>query len=120
MRLDSMKLIYTLLLVFISNVLSAQSLNVRGKITDQQGQGIPFASVYEKNTSLGTSANSEGEYSLKLSPGKHELNYRAIGYKQELREIDLKTNFNLDVSLSQAVFELADVIVTAGGEDPAY
>ncbi|MGB4397719.1 MAG: DUF5686 and carboxypeptidase regulatory-like domain-containing protein [Daejeonella sp.] len=115
-----MKLIYTLLLVFISHILFSQSLTIRGKITDQLGQAIPFASVYEKNTSLGTSANSEGEYSLKLGQGRHELNYRAIGYKQETREIDLKTNFNLDVSLSQAVFELADVIVTAGGEDPAY
>lgn len=115
-----MKLIFTCLLILMSHILYAQSLTVRGKITDQQGQAIPFASVYEKNTTLGTSANSEGEYSLKLSPGKHELNYRAIGYKQETREIDLKTNYNLDLSLTQAVFELADVIVRSGGEDPAY
>ncbi len=115
-----MKLIFTCLLILISHILYAQSLTVRGKITDQQGQAVPFASVYEKNTTLGTSANSEGEYSLKLSPGKHELNYRAIGYKQETREIDLKTNYNLDLSLTKAVFELADVIVRSGGEDPAY
>ena len=91
-----------------------------GKITDQQGQGIPFASIYEKNTTIGTSANSEGEYSLKLSTGKHELYYRAIGYRQDTRQIDLKTNYNLDVTLAAAAFELADVVVKSGGEDPAF
>jgi len=115
-----MKFLLSFLLALSSAALMAQSLTVRGKITDQQGQSIPFASIYEKNTTIGTSANSEGEYSLKLKPGKHELYYKAIGYRQETREIDLKANFNLDVSLAPAVFQLADVIVTAGGEDPAY
>jgi len=115
-----MKFLFTCLLAFVSFAVSAQSLTLRGKITDQQGQAIPFASVYEKNTTIGTSANSEGEYSLKLTTGKHELYYRAIGYRQETREIDLRSNYNLDVSLSQAVFELADVIIRSDGEDPAY
>ncbi len=115
-----MKFLLSCMLSFISLTLSAQSLTVRGKITDQQGQAIPFASIYEKNTTIGTSANSEGEYSLKLSAGKHDLYYRAIGYRQEIKEIDLKTNYNLDVSLAAAVFELADVVVRAGGEDPAF
>ncbi|MES3017963.1 MAG: DUF5686 and carboxypeptidase regulatory-like domain-containing protein [Bacteroidota bacterium] len=115
-----MKFLFTCIVIFISLNISAQSLTLRGKITDQQGQAIPFASIYEKNTTVGTSANSEGEYSLKLSPGKHDLYYRAIGYKQELKEIDLKVNYNLDVTMATAVFELADVIVRSGGEDPAY
>lgn len=115
-----MKFLLVSMLSFISMGISAQSLTVRGKITDQQGQAIPFASIYEKNTTIGTSANSEGEYSLKLSPGKHDLYYRAIGYRQEIREVDLKSNFNLDISLTPAVFELADVVVRPGGEDPAY
>ncbi|SKB62504.1 DUF5686 and carboxypeptidase regulatory-like domain-containing protein [Daejeonella lutea] len=104
----------------LSLTLSAQSLTVRGKITDQQGKGIPFASIYEKNTTIGTSANSEGEYSLRLNAGKHDLYYRAIGYRQVTRQIDLKTNYNLDVRLAEAVFELGDVIVKSDGEDPAY
>ncbi|MEJ7692361.1 DUF5686 and carboxypeptidase regulatory-like domain-containing protein [Daejeonella sp.] len=115
-----MKFLLSCILSFITLTLSAQSLTVRGKITDHKGQPIPFASIYEKNTTIGTSANSEGEYSLKLSAGKHDLYYRAIGYRQEIKEIDLKTNYNLDVSLAEAVFELADVVVKAGDVDPAY
>ncbi len=115
-----MKLFSTCLLVFLSCSLSAQSLLVRGKITDQHGLAVPFASIYQRNTTIGTSANSEGEYSLRLNAGKHELYYKAIGYRQEVREIDLLTNYNLDVTLTQAVFELADVIVRSDGEDPAY
>jgi hypothetical protein len=116
-----MKLIYTVLLIASVTFSSfAQSFILTGKIVDQQGQPVPFASIYEKNTTIGTSANSDGEYSLRLSPGKHEIFYQAIGYKQESRKIDLLGDQNLDIILAQAVFELSDVIVKADGVDPAY
>jgi hypothetical protein len=116
-----MKLIYTLLLISSVTFSSfAQSFILTGKIVDQQGQSVPFASIYEKNTTIGTSANSDGECSLRLSPGKHGIFYQAIGYKQESRKIDLLGDQNLDIILAQAVFELSDVIVKADGVDPAY
>jgi len=49
--------------------LHAQKVILKGKITDPKGLPVPFASVYEMNTTTGTSANSEGEYQLKLNPG---------------------------------------------------
>lgn len=117
----TMKLIFTVLLIASVTFSSfAQSFILKGKIVDQQGQPVPFASIYKKNTTIGTSANSDGEYSLRLSSGKHEIFYQAIGYKQESRQIDLAGNQNLNVILAQAVFELSDVIVKADGVDPAY
>jgi len=46
----------------------AQSLS--GKITSADGNPIPFASVYVKNSTLGTTSNLKGVYQLKNLPKK--------------------------------------------------
>ena len=116
-----MKLIFTIFFITtVSFSAFAQSFTLKGKIVDQQGQPVPFASIYKKNTSIGTSANSDGDYTLRLNSGKHEIIYQAIGFKQESRQIDLDGNQNLNIILVQSVFELSDVIVKANGVDPAY
>jgi len=95
-------------------------VNLSGKITDQQNKPVPFASVYIKNTTKGTSANSEGEYILQLKPGVYEVQYKAVGYKQESRRIDLSSNQAVNVVLQTETYQLKDVTVNVGGEDPAY
>ncbi|MDB5135426.1 MAG: carboxypeptidase-like regulatory protein, partial [Mucilaginibacter sp.] len=75
---------------------------------------------YIKNTTKGASANSEGDYSLQLQPGQYEVEYKAVGYKQESRTIDLKTNQVVNVTLPTETYELKSVIINAKGEDPAY
>ena len=110
----------SLLFLIVPYSVYAQTLILKGKVTDAIGLPVPFASVYEKNTTRGTSANSEGEYQIKLSPGKHTIIYKAIGFRQDSRNLDLQSDQMLDVILSQAVYELNDVIVRADSEDPAY
>ena len=109
-----------LFFIFGYNGLFAQKLILKGKITDNKGIPVPFASVYEKNTTTGTSANSEGEYQLKLDPGKHTIIFKAIGFSQESRLIDLQSDQFIPVILTEAIYELKDVIVRAYSEDPAY
>ena len=65
------KYLIPFLLVF--TVVTAYSQKVKGKITDIEGNPLPFASVFIKNTGKGTNANSEGVYSLKLAAGKYTL-----------------------------------------------
>jgi hypothetical protein len=98
---------------------SAQ-VTLSGKINDQNGKPVPFASIYVKGTSKGTSANIEGEYSLKLQPGEYEVLYRAVGYKQQSQNVNLDKNTVLNVTLAGEVYELGGVTISASGEDPAY
>src|SRR5579871_2058051 len=58
---------FTLLLVLLSYALSvsAQLKTVTGRITDQQGQPVPFATVKVKGTNRGTSADADGAFSIK-------------------------------------------------------
>jgi hypothetical protein len=109
-------------LLFFSIYFSAfaQQVSLSGKVIDANGKPVPFASVYIKNTSKGASANSEGDYSLSLQPGGYEVQYKAVGYKQESRKIDLKSNLILNITLADEVYELKAVTINAKGEDPAY
>lgn len=109
----------TLFFLSISFFSNAQSV-LKGLITDEQNQPIPFVTVFVKGTSNGTSANANGEFTLKLNEGNYAIVFSAVGYKQLIKTVDLKQSTVLNAVLKESVFELNDVIVNSGGEDPAY
>ena len=99
----------------------AMSAELFGTVTDQQGEPLPYATLYIQNTTKGTTSNIEGQYSIELSPGDYVLVYQYVGYKKQ--EISLKVDHRrilLNVVMEPEVLELQEVVVTADGEDPAY
>lgn len=94
---------------------------IKGKISDQEGRPIPFASVHIKGSTLGTSANEDGEYQFKTGVGKQELVFSAIGFKQRVVPVMIiGSEQTIDIILSPEIFHLKDVVIRAEGEDPAY
>lgn len=116
-----MKLFFAavVLLLFALNV-SAQTYVLRGKITDESGKPVSFASIYIRNTTTGTSANMDGEYILKVPAGAQDIVFKAIGYRQEVKQINVKSDIILDAELFAEALKLNDVVVSSGGKDPAY
>ncbi len=98
----------------------AQSHTLSGTVKNNAGQPVPFATVLIKGTSQGSSANSDGQYTLALANGNYNLVFKAIGYRQETRTVNLTGNQTLDVQLEPEAYQLQNVVVRAGGEDPAY
>src|ERR1700712_1437558 len=91
--------------IIISFSAFSQTFTISGKITDGQNRPVPFASVYIKNTTRGTSANSEGEYGLQLKPGTYEVQYKAVGYKQQSRKVELTKDQTLDIALQTETYQ---------------
>jgi len=112
-------LLTTFLLLF-SISLFAQEATISGKIIAEGGKAVPFATVYVKNTTKGTSANSEGEYSINLKTGSYEVQFKALGFRQESRTVDLKANQTVNVVLKNEDYQIKEVTIRAGSEDPAY
>src|SRR5882757_2600417 len=106
--------------LFISLQSFAQLATISGAITDGAGKPVPFATIYIKNTTKGTSANSEGKYQLQLNAGTYDVYFRAVGFRQDSRKIDLKANQVINVMLSAESYQLKDVLIKGNGEDPAY
>lgn len=94
---------------------------VQGIISDPQGEPLPFATVHLKGTSTGVTANESGFYQLFLAPGQYEIVFQYIGYASDTRKVTLgPTPLRLDITLVEAGLDLAQVVVLADREDPAY
>src|SRR5690606_19883024 len=93
---------------------------ISGKVTDDKGNPLPYASISIKGTTKGTNANGAGNYSITLQPGKYIIVCEYVNYRKEEKEIIVTTeNITLDFSLSIQELTLGEVVVKKG-EDPAY
>ncbi|MBC8052040.1 MAG: carboxypeptidase-like regulatory domain-containing protein [Sphingobacteriaceae bacterium] len=109
-----------LVLLFLPAASISQTLTLKGKIKDEQKQHVPFASIYISNTSKGTSANSEGEFSIKLEKGNYELTFKAIGYSSRTEKVKLTEDQIITITLKSESFQLKDIVIKSNAEDPAY
>lgn len=113
-----MRLLALLLIVFSYKAFS-QTFVVSGRITDDSKQGLPFSSVLVKGTTIGTNANAEGYFTLRVDKGDCELIFQYVGYKKKTVAVSVTENKNLNVALAPESYELKEVVIT-DGEDPAY
>jgi hypothetical protein len=115
------RLLLLVLIAFTLNV-SAQQYLFSGRITDQKNMPVSFASVYIKNSAYGATANENGNYQFKLSPGTYDIIYRMVGYVEKIERISISSQNEVhDVQLQEELFQLRDAAVktTADVNDPA-
>lgn len=117
--MKKIQLSIAILFAFVATA-AAQEYQVTGKITDQAGEVIPFASIYVKNTSKGVSANVDGTYKLTLEKGNHTLVYKAIGFKSYERAINISNNTIANQTLASESYTLNNVVIRPNAEDPAF
>lgn len=112
-------LLYITLLLF-AYAANAQDHLLSGRIADAHNQPIPFTSVYIRNSTYGTTANENGRYDLKLSPGTYNVIFRMVGYQEQTTRVIIgSNNVALNVQLSEEIFEHKQVkIVTKRYKDP--
>ena len=59
----------------------AQKINVRGKVTDDEGRALPGVVVMNSDKSVNTVTNGNGDYTIKVTP-EDILIYTMLGYKE--------------------------------------
>jgi len=85
---------------------------VKGKITDNNGESIPGASIRVKGSSIGTTSDANGNYTMQLPAGNNSLVVSYLGFvTQELYASSAVLNFRLQED-SQSLNEV--VVVGAG------
>ena len=104
---------------FLSSQISAQV--VSGKISNENGEPVPYATIFVQEAKVGTISNPEGNFTIQLNKGIYHLRIRSLGYNQVEKEIQVNTDsLNLLVNLIRQEFEIKEVKVFPGKEDPAY
>jgi Family of unknown function (DUF5686)/CarboxypepD_reg-like domain len=110
-----------LLALFLAPALCFSQATLSGNLSDEKGEPLPFASVYLKGSTIGTTTNVKGEYALQLAAGTHNVVFQYIGYQAKTMTIEIgRTAQRLDVSLKQEAIQMSEFVVSSKAEDPAY
>ncbi len=106
----------TLLLLLLSPVVYSQSIS--GKVTGN-GAALPGVTVAVGTSTQGTVTDSEGNYSLKLSPGTHKIIFSMVGFLPLTNQVTLAAGEtkNLSVELQESAQLLDEVIVSVGSRN---
>src|SRR5215831_14075916 len=86
-----------------------QSRSFSGKVTDENGDPIPFASILIKGSKTGTSADVEGKFTIKANVGD-VLRISAQGL--ETKEVAVGASATINISLKKGNTSLQEVVVT--------
>jgi TonB-linked SusC/RagA family outer membrane protein len=98
----------------LSFEVSAQQRVVTGKvISDEDGQGLPGATVLVKGTTVGTTTDLDGNYSINVPAGSDVLIFSFVGLKTIEESIGNRSVVN--ITLTTDASQLSEVVVTAIG-----
>jgi len=102
-----------MVLMMMSMVASAQSVTVKGKVTDQDNEPLPFATVSVKSTTQGVLTDIDGIYTITIEKSENTvLLFSYTGY--DPREEVVGDRTTIDVQL-KSITQLDDVIVVGYG-----
>lgn len=99
--------------VISPGLLMGQNQSVNGIVTDQgSGEGIPGVNILLKGTTTGTVTDIEGKYQISV-PADATLVFSSVGFVTQ--EVPVQNRSVIDVSLTQDVQALSEVIVVGYG-----
>ncbi|WP_156308989.1 SusC/RagA family TonB-linked outer membrane protein [Sphingobacterium endophyticum] len=98
---------------FMLNTETIQQTSVSGKVTNSSGQPIVGASIKVKGTSIATSTNNNGDYSLVNVPLNSTITISYIGFESQEMAINNRTVIN--ITLSESSSDVEEVVVVGYG-----
>lgn len=99
-------------LVLWGSLAFSQSKMVTGKVTDQAGQVVPFATIRVKGTKIGTSADADGNFTINASSSQSLV---ITGTGITSKEFLVGDGNRLDIQVERQTTSLSEVVVTALG-----
>ena len=100
------------LILLSTSLAQAQNKTVTGRVTAENGDRISNATVLAKNSTIGTSTNENGDFSLSVPSDVTTLVISSVGY--DTKEVAI-TAGSMAVTLSKTVSNLEEVVVVGYG-----
>ncbi len=108
-------LIYLFFLAFITSI-AAQNGSIRGVISDNNGQPLPFATVVLTEKNVAKVADTEGSYFFEnVSLGTYTLVVTAVGFlklEQKIKVEKMPNPLIINVKLTPSDEQMSEVVVT--------
>lgn len=97
----------------------AQSIS--GSIRDENGNPVPFANIFVKETDGGTAADDQGRYFLSIDPGIYHLVVSSMGFEPLAIEVVIRDKpIHRDFIIHSSTVQLEQIEVRVRRRDPAY
>ena len=111
-----MKFKLTLLVILISILGFSQNKGtITGLLSDKESNNLPlpFANVLIKGTTLGTSTDETGKYTITIAPGEYIIQFSFIGYENIEEKITVVAGgtITLNKTLGAGGYQLQDVVI---------
>lgn len=87
---------------------------ISGKVTDENGEGLPGVNVLVKNTNAGTITDTDGNYKISTPDDATTLVFSYVGYLTE--EVEIGTQTVINISLNPDISALSEVVIVGYGE----
>tara|TARA_B100000809_G_scaffold264918_1_gene322132 strand:+ start:1365 stop:3821 length:2457 start_codon:yes stop_codon:yes gene_type:complete len=93
---------------------------IKGTVTDDKNQPLPFVNIYLENTYTGTTSNEDGDYELNITDTKsNTVVFQFLGYRTVKKKVDIQSfPFTLDAVLLEEEVSLDEVVINSE-ENPA-
>lgn len=106
-------LLLAFMLFIMGSTLMAQTLSIKGKVTDGEGVPIPGASVIIEGTTTGSITNIDGVFTLGLRSTSDVLVFSFIGMKTQ--KVTVGNNKELSIVLESDMVGLEEVVAIGYG-----
>lgn len=112
------RLIFIVICILSLPVLSQ---TFKGRVTDEKGNPIPYASLYLRELHSGSTTDDNGFFQTTLKSGRYTCEVSSIGFTQKVLTIQVPTEgLEQNVVLSERIYQLSEVSIRRNAEDPAY
>ncbi|PIQ19779.1 MAG: SusC/RagA family TonB-linked outer membrane protein, partial [Cytophagales bacterium CG18_big_fil_WC_8_21_14_2_50_42_9] len=101
------------LLCFCNSQIFAQAQNITGKVSGENGEGLPGVTVLIKGTTNGTATDATGNFSLNAPATGGTLVVSFVGYVTQ--EVPIGNRTTINVSLAPDAKALEEVVVVGYG-----
>lgn len=95
------------------NEAAATEVAVRGKVSDEKGEGLPGVSIIVKGTSQGTTTDAGGAFQVNVPDKESVLIFSFVGYVSQ--EIIVGSRTSVDISLKPDEKSLGELVVIGYG-----
>ena len=103
------KLYLVVLLLTIASLQMMAQQKITGRVIDEDGYPVSYASVQYKGHKIAVSSDGQGKFTIEKKPGLM-LTVTALSYRTETVKVDEKTTF-LEVKLKDDTHKLTEVVV---------
>ena len=103
------KLYFVVVLLLVSTLQLLAQQKITGRVIDEDGFAVSYASVQYRGHKIAVSSDSQGKFSIEKHPG-WVLTVSALSYKSQTISVNEKTDF-IEVKLKDDSHKLNEVVV---------